>query len=218
MLRNTKIYLVSNCYNDSNKVYIGKTINSTRKRDHMRKYGKDIDFLELEEIKGTDSKNWKPLETYWIQQFTQWGFDIQNTQKLGGSGVNFHSLESRNRIKQSKSLKPHPNMRKDIEFIKEDIIKQYESGDGVHIISKQLNCHSDVIKRILRENNITLRTPSQSQKSRKDLKNLKRNDLWNRISEIKLLYLEGKNYTELGKIFNTSDVQIKLMLKKENVI
>ena len=70
MLRNTKIYLVSNCYNDSNKVYIGKTINSTRKRDHMRKYGKDIDFLELEEIEGTDSKNWKPLETYWIQQFT----------------------------------------------------------------------------------------------------------------------------------------------------
>lgn len=109
-------------------------------------------------------------------------------------------------------------MRKDIELIKEDIIKQYESGDGVHIISKQLNCHSDVIKRILRESNTTLRTPSQSQKSRKDLKNLKRNDLWDRISEIKLLYLEGKNYTELGKIFNTSDVQIKLMLKKENVI
>jgi hypothetical protein len=50
------------------------------------------------------------------------------------------------------------------------------------------------------------------------LQKFKSYDLWDRISEIKLLYLEGKNYTELGKIFNTSDVQIKLMLKKENII
>jgi hypothetical protein len=184
----------------------------------MQKYGKNIDFFELEEIKGTDSKNWKWLETYWIQQFIQWGFDIQNLQKLGGSGVDFHSIETRNTIKYSKSINHHPNMRKDIESQKNNIIKQYESGDGVHIISKQLKCHSDVIKRILRENNIIFRTPSQSQKCRKDLKNIKRSDLWDSINDIKLLYLEFKNYTKLGKIFNTSDVQIKLMLKKENII
>lgn len=218
MSKNTMIYLVSNCCNNPKKVYIGKTINYTRKRDHMRKYGKDIDFFELEEIKGTDSKNWKWIETYWIQQFMQWGFEIQNLQKLGGSGVNFHSIETRNKIIQSKSLKPHPNMREDIESQKNNIIKQYESGDGVHIISKRLKCHPDVIKRILRENSIIFRTPSQSQKSRKDLKNIKRSDLWDRIDDIKLLYLECKNYTKLGKIFNTSDVQIRLMLKKENII
>lgn len=43
-------------------------------------------------------------------------------------------------------------------------------------------------------------------------------DIWSRIDEIKLLYLQGKNYTELGKIFNTSDVQIKNMLKKEDLL
>jgi hypothetical protein len=44
--KNTKIYLVTYCYNDYNKVYIGKTINDkSRKNDHKRKYGNEIDFM-----------------------------------------------------------------------------------------------------------------------------------------------------------------------------
>ena len=103
-------------------------------------------------------------------------------------------------------------MRKDIENKKEEIINLYLEGMGPHNLGKKFQCHPDVIKRILRENGIKFRTPSQSQKCRKG--EIRRKDLWDRIDEIKLLYSQGKNYTELGKMFNTSDVQIKLMLKK----
>ena len=66
MTKNTKIYAVMNCHNNYNKVYIGKTINKTRYNDHRRKYGYNIDFEILEEIKGTDKNLWKPRESYWI--------------------------------------------------------------------------------------------------------------------------------------------------------
>jgi hypothetical protein len=59
---------------------------------------------------------------------------------------------------------------------------------------------------------------SESQKCRVDLKTPKRTDLWDRISEIKSLYLQNKSFTKIGRMFNTSDTQIRLMLKKENVI
>jgi hypothetical protein len=81
----TKIYLVTNCYNDLNKVYIGKTINS-RKNPHQRTYGKDIIYTEIDEIYSTHKQDWEPLETYWIQQFIAWGFDVVNKRKIGGSG------------------------------------------------------------------------------------------------------------------------------------
>ena len=210
MIKNTKIYLVINCYNDYNKVYIGKTINKSRKNDHKRKYGPNIIFEILEEIKGTNKNLWKPRESYWIQHYLNSGFEVLNKQLKGGSGVEYHSEETKNKIKEWRKQN-HIRVRKDIEDKKHDIIKQYISGSGAHIISSQYGCHPDVIKRILRENNISFRTPSESQKCRKGEK--RRKDLYDRISEIKLLHSHGKTYTELGKMFNTSGVQIKLMLK-----
>lgn len=210
MIKNTKIYLVINCYNDYNKVYIGKTINKSRKNDHKRKYGPNIIFKILEEIKGTNKNLWKPRESYWIQHYLNSGFEVLNKQLKGGSGVEYHSEETKNKIKEWKKQN-RIRVRKDIEDKKHDIIKQYISGSGAHIISSQYGCHPDVIKRILRENNVSFRTPSESQKCRKGEK--RRKDLYDRISEIKLLYSHGKTYTELGKIFNTSGVQIRLMLK-----
>lgn len=215
MVRNTKIYLVRNCYGDGNKIYIGKTINKSRKNDHRRKYGYDINFDILEEIEGTDKNLWKPRETYWIQYYVNLGFEVLNKQLKGGSGVEFHTNETKDKIKKW-NQENRPRVRKDIEREKENIIEKYKSGDGAHIISSYYNCHPDVIKRILKENGVKFRTPSESQKCRKGEK--RRKDIWDRIDEIKLLYLEGKTFTELGKIYSTSDVQIKLMLKKENML
>jgi hypothetical protein len=210
MVRSTKIYLVMGCYCDYNNVYIGKTINKSRKNDHKRKYGCDIDFIILEEIEGTDKNKWKPRETYWIQYYINLGFEVLNKQLKGGSGVECHTEESKNKIKKW-NQENRPRVRKDIEDKKLNIIEQYKSGDGVHIISSQYGCHSDVIKRILRENNIPFRTPSESQKCRKG--EIRRKDLWNNREEILNLYSSGKNYTEIGRIFNTSDVQIKNIIK-----
>lgn len=214
-MQTTKIYLVRGCYGDWNKVYIGKTINKSRKNDHKRKYGYDIEFEILEEIDGIDKNLWKPRETYWINYHINLGWEVLNKQLNGGSGVEFHTQETKQKISQWRKQN-RIRVRKDIESKKDEIIKLYLEGLGPHNLGKKFKCHPDVIKRILRENNIKFRTPSESQKCRKGEK--RRKDIWSRIDEIKLLYLQGKNYTELGKIFNTSDVQIKNMLKKEGLL
>jgi len=120
--------------------------------------------------------------------------------------------------KQSKIKYPSGNMRKDVNINSEQIVERYKAGEGVHILAKEYQCNPQVIGRILKQNNIEKRSPSESQKCRADLKKPRRTDLWNRISEIKVLYLQKKSFTEIGRIFNTSDTQIRLMLKKENVI
>jgi hypothetical protein len=215
MLRNTKIYLVSGCYGDCKSVYIGKTINKSRKNDHKRKYGYDIEFKILEEIEGTNKNLWKPRESYWIQHYINLGFKVLNKQLKGGSGVEYHTEETKNKIKQWKK-ENRVRVRKDIEDKKLDIIEQYKSGDGVHIISSQYGCHPDVIKRILRESNTPFRTPSESQKCRKG--EIRRKDLWDNQEKIVNLYLSGNSFEKIGKLFNTSGVQIKLILKQKNIL
>lgn len=210
MMRNTKIYLVTGCYGDWNNVYIGKTINNSRKNDHRRKYGKDIDFETLEEIEGTNKELWKPRESYWIQYYLDSGFVVLNKQKSGGSGVEFHTEETIEKIKNSRKKNRH-RLRKDVENKKDEIVELYKGGKGPHILGKQFNCHPDVIKRILRESNTPLRTKSESQKCRKG--EIRRKDLWDRMDEIKLLYSQGMNYASLGRMFNTSGVQIRNIIK-----
>lgn len=94
----SKIYLVTNCYGDPNKVYVGKTsytkkYNIGRKNDHIRKYGKQITYTYIDEVNSLSSKDWKPLECYWIEQFKQWGFELMNKNK-GGGGADFQTKES----------------------------------------------------------------------------------------------------------------------------
>ena len=105
----TKIYLVTNCYGDPNKVYIGKT-KSCREADHKHRFGKDINYSYIDEIDTLERRQWKPLESYWIEQFRQWGFEIMNIQKQGGSGVEFHTEETKRHLSKIKTGKPQPNI------------------------------------------------------------------------------------------------------------
>ena len=98
-MKKTKIYLVENCYGGPNKVYIGKTKNS-RKNKHKQTYGYNIIYTEIDEMHSLDKKDWEPLESYWIEQFRQWGFEVLNKRKKGGSGPEF--LEDETRIKIGK--------------------------------------------------------------------------------------------------------------------
>ena len=97
----TKIYLVTNCYGDSNKVYIGKTKNS-RKNPHTKTYGKCIEYVYIDEVDSLDRKDWGPLETYWIEQFRQWGFEIVNHNKKGGGGPEYCSKETRYKMSEKR--------------------------------------------------------------------------------------------------------------------
>ena len=104
MIYITYIYLVENCYGDPNKVYIGKTKNpKSRKNNHKRKFGKKINYTIIDQINSLYIKDWKPLETFWIQQFRVWGFELVNINKEGGTGPNFHTKETRLKMIKPKS-------------------------------------------------------------------------------------------------------------------
>jgi hypothetical protein len=99
----TYIYLVENCYGDPNKVYIGKTKSSfIRKNQHKITYGKQINFTIIDQVKSLYRKNWEPLETYWLEQFRQWGFKIVNNNKKGGGGLEFWTEEMKIKLKNNK--------------------------------------------------------------------------------------------------------------------
>jgi len=113
MINITKIYLVTNIDNDPFKVYIGKTKNS-RKNNHQQIYGKNISYTYIDEINSLDYKDWEPLETYWIEQFKAWGFEVVNIRKKGGSGSEFwtnkqkNNQERKNKLRKANKGKPKP--------------------------------------------------------------------------------------------------------------
>ena len=97
--KSTQIYLITNCYGDPNKIYIGKTNNESRKGNHKKRFGKDLIFTYIDGVNSLNRKHWKPLESFWIEYFRYLGFDLQNKQMCGGSGVEFHTKDTREKIK-----------------------------------------------------------------------------------------------------------------------
>lgn len=84
----TYIYLVEKCYGDKNKVYIGKSITpKSRREKHRKKYGRDILFNIIEEVPSLISKDWKPLEAFYIQYFKFLGFEVLNKNNGGGGHI-----------------------------------------------------------------------------------------------------------------------------------
>ncbi len=95
----TYIYLVENCYGDPNKIYIGKTKNSrSRELDHIKKYGSKITYTIIDETSSLEYEKWEPLETFWIEQFKNWGFDLINKRKKGGNGPSYRTDEDKANI------------------------------------------------------------------------------------------------------------------------
>jgi len=106
----TLIYLVTNCYGDPNKIYIGKT-KSSRKDDHVKTFGKQIEYSIIDEVQSLDKKYWKSLEIFWIGYFKFLGFILMNKNK-GGGGPDFHSEETKEKMRKSKPLIFSEKMRK----------------------------------------------------------------------------------------------------------
>ena len=93
----TKIYLVTNCFGDPSKIYIGKTKNS-RENAHKRTYGQNIEYSIIDEVNSLNRKNWEPLETFWIEYYKFLGFTLMNVRKKGGSGSEFCTEETKQKI------------------------------------------------------------------------------------------------------------------------
>ena len=102
----TYIYLVEKCYGDINKVYIGKSVNpKSRKNQHLKKYGREIIFNEIDKISSFNSKDWKILETFWIQYFKFLGFEVLNQNDGGGGSSKWSESQKNNR--KGKGLGPN---------------------------------------------------------------------------------------------------------------
>jgi group I intron endonuclease len=99
----TYIYLITNISGGS--VYIGKTKNkSQREYMHKSRFGENIDIDYIDSIDSLESNDWKKLEVFWIEQFRQWGFKLENKNK-GGGGCSSHSELTKNKISLSNKWK-----------------------------------------------------------------------------------------------------------------
>jgi hypothetical protein len=97
----TYIYLIENIEKGTNKVYIGKTISTNvnnRKYTHRQTYGKQIHFTIIDEIDSLIRSDWRWIESYWIEQFKQWGFETINKNK-GGGGPEYCNKDTIHKIK-----------------------------------------------------------------------------------------------------------------------
>jgi hypothetical protein len=99
-MNTTYIYLITNIDNDPNTIYIGKTKNNTRESNHKRRFGSQIIFNYIDKVNSLNCKEWMPLESYWIEQFTAWGFKLINKNK-GGNGPSFRTEDEKQKISKS---------------------------------------------------------------------------------------------------------------------
>ena len=75
--------------------YIGKAKNIIRrKHSHTRTYGLDIQLYVIDEV-----KDWKYWECYWIEQFKQWGFKLENKNN-GGGGPSSYTEEQKDKMRK----------------------------------------------------------------------------------------------------------------------
>ena len=108
--------------------YIGKTISPiVRKHYHKLTYGKDIVFTTIDETQG-DKNQWKPLEMYWINQYQQWGFVLENKNEGGGGRKIIYTRKEirQRRNKQTKQWhKDHPEVSKKYSEENKEKFKKY---------------------------------------------------------------------------------------------
>ena len=75
--------------------YIGKAKDSVRRKHaHKKTFGLDIQSYIIDEV-----ENWKFWESYWIEQFKQWGFKLENKNN-GGGGPSSYSEEQKLKMRK----------------------------------------------------------------------------------------------------------------------
>lgn len=96
---------------DNIPFYIGKSNNPKkfRNRRHIRKYGENTQLEILDEV---NKQEWKYWERYWISQFKQWGFILENKNN-GGNGISgfellgkIHKDETKEKMRLAKIGQP----------------------------------------------------------------------------------------------------------------
>ena len=87
--------------------YVGKTKNTLPYRLAIHKFllkKKEITNVNIHLIDDVDLHNWKFWETFWINQFKQWGFNLINKNN-GGGGPTTHAKNTIYKIIGNKDYK-----------------------------------------------------------------------------------------------------------------
>jgi hypothetical protein len=88
----TRIYILER---NNIPFYVGKAKNTIRrKHSHTRTYGLDIQLHVIDEV-----EDWKYWECYWIEQFKQWGFELENKNN-GGGGPSIYTEEQKQKMRK----------------------------------------------------------------------------------------------------------------------
>jgi predicted GIY-YIG superfamily endonuclease len=110
--------------------YVGYTKNiKNRITEHRRRFGIETEIHILEYVNTSDKKYW---ESYWIEQFKQWGFNLIN-KNSGGGGPLFQTLEAKEKYKNwRKDKKPMLGKKQSKETIKRksDALKGKPKPEG----------------------------------------------------------------------------------------
>ena len=101
--------------------------------------------------------------------------------------------------------------RKDVYDQSEEICHLYEEGMSIKNLYEKYSCSSDVIKRILRINDVKIRTKDHKSNTKKRL------DVWDRAQEVCDRYINGENIRELSIAFDCSNGPIDHILRAGNV-
>jgi len=91
-------------YTQGNNVYIGKTKNLNDRKSHHKIRFESWDYNIIDSVNSLDKSEWKPLETYWIEQFRQWGYALENLNKGGGGRDAFRTEKEIKQIQKQYKL------------------------------------------------------------------------------------------------------------------
>ena len=106
----TLIYEISK---NNKPIYIGKTKEggaTFRKSHHKKRWGDGIALTIIDEIEGIDKQIWKSLESYWINQYKTWGFNLENKNDGGGGKIATKDLKWK--IEYNKEYNKQYNLNK----------------------------------------------------------------------------------------------------------
>jgi len=121
-------------YTQGNKAYIGKTKNlNKRKSDHKPRFG-GWDYNIIDSVNSFDKSEWKPLESYWIEQFRQWGYNLANKNKAGSGKDGFRTEEEKKQIWKQWYLN---NREKELEYHQQQRLVNPEYNKQYHLANKE---------------------------------------------------------------------------------
>lgn len=115
-------------------IYVGKTKQKLYQRLANHKWLFKNKNLQIELVDEVEDEDWKPLECYWIEQFKQWGFKLENKNKGGGGPVKYDDINLK-RLKSSwdeERKKHHSKSMKGKKHSEETKKKQSLAKKGKH--------------------------------------------------------------------------------------